>query len=220
MPNSSEPKTRVAEYVPYVLPFLVFASFSYLVTIYDLSEALVYPAKILSVMVLLFFYWPRIRQEIRINLDLNAVLAGIVVFIIWIGFEDLYPKIGPGSEFNPFQLAQGFSAYLLMASRLFGAALIVPVMEELFWRSFALRFLININFTRYPLGTFSWFSYIFVSIGFGLEHQRWLPGIIAGLIYAMLLYQKKNLFSPILAHGVANFLLGVYVIVNKEWGLW
>lgn len=220
MPDSSEPKTRVSEFLPYVVPFIVFAGFSYLVPVFNLSKALVYPAKILSVMALLFFYWPRVKHEIKVNLDLNAVMAGIAVFIIWIGLENLYPKIGPESGFNPFELSQGSHSYLLIGSRLFGAAIIVPVMEELFWRSFALRFLINTNFTRYSLGTFSWFSFIFVSIAFGLGHQRWLPGIFAGLIYAILLYQKKNLFSPILAHGVTNFLLGIYVITNNEWGFW
>lgn len=219
MPDS-EPKTPISEFLPYVMPFLVFAGFTYLVPVFNLSKAFVYPAKTLSVMVLLFFYWPRIKHEIKVTLDLNAVMAGIAVFIIWVGFENLYPKIGPESGFNPFELTRGTNVYLLMGSRLFGAVLIVPVMEELFWRSFALRFLINTNFTRYSLGTFTWFSFIFVSIAFGLEHQRWLPAIFAGCIYAILLYQKKNLFSPILAHGVANFLLGVYVIANNEWGFW
>jgi CAAX prenyl protease-like protein len=220
MPDSSAPKTRVSEFLPYVVPFIVFAGFTYLVPVFNLSKALVYPAKTLSVTALLFFYWPRVRHEIKVTLDLNAVLAGIAVFIIWVGFENLYHKIGSESGFNPFELAQGPHAYLLIASHLFGAVVVFPVMDELFWRSFALRFLINTNFTRYALGTFTWFSFVFVSIAFGLENQRWLPGIFAGLIYAMLLYQKKNLFSPILAHGVANFLIGVYVIVNNEWGFW
>ena len=220
MTDSLKPKTRVSEFLPYVVPFFVFAGFTYLVPVFNLSKALVYPAKTLSVMALLFFYWPRFKHEIKVTLDLNAVMAGIAVCIVWIGFENFYPKIGPESGFNPYELAQGPQVYLLMASRLFGAVLIVPVMEELFWRSFALRFLIDTNFTRYSLGTFTWFSYIFVSLAFGMEHQRWLPGIFAGLIYALLLYQKKNLFSPILAHGVTNFFLGIYVIVNNEWGFW
>ena len=220
MPDSSEPKTRFSEFLPYVTPFLVFAGFTYLVPVFSLSKALVCPARTLSVAALLLFYWPRVKHEIKVCLDLNAVMAGIAVFILWVGLEDFYPKIGPESGFNPFDLAQGPYGYILMASQLFGAVLVVPVMEELFWRSFALRFLINTNFTRYALGTFTWFSYIFVSIAFGLEHQRWLPGIFSGLIYAMLLYQKKNLFSPILAHGVFNCLLCVYVIVNNEWGFW
>jgi len=220
MPDSSEPKTRVSEFLPYVVPFIVFAGFTYLVPVFNLSKALVYPAKTLSVMALLFFYWPRIKHEITITPDLLAVLAGIAVFIVWVGLENFYPKIGPDSSFNPYELSQGTHTRLLIGTRLFGAVLVVPVMEELFWRSFALRFLIDTHFKRHPLGTFTWFSFIFVSIAFGLEHDRWLPGIIAGLIYAALVYKKKNLFSPILAHGVTNLLLGIYVIANNEWRFW
>jgi len=220
MPDPSGPKTRFSEFLPYVAPFFVFTGFTYLVNLFSLSKALVCPAKILSVMALLFFYWPRVRHEIKVCVDLNAVMAGIAVFIFWVGLEGFYPKIGPESGFNPFELARGPYVYILMASHFLGSVLVVPVMSELFWRSFALRFLINTNFTRYALGTFTWFSYIFVSIAFGLEHHRWLPGIFSGLVYALLVYQKKNLFSPILAHGVFNCLLGVYVIVNNEWGFW
>lgn len=220
MQDSSEPKTRVSEFFPYVVPFIVFAGFTYLVPVFNLPKALVYPAKILSVTALLFFYWPRVKHEIRVCLDLNAVMGGIAVFILWVGLENFYPKIGIEVRFNPFEMCQGYLLYLLMASHFLGAVLVIPVMEELFWRSFALRFLINTNFTRYSLGTFTWFSYIFVSIAFGLGHQQWLPGIFSGLIYAMLLYQKKNLFSPILAHGVANCLVAVYAVANNEWGFW
>ncbi len=57
MPDS-EPKTRISEFLPYVMPFLIFTGFTYLVPVFNLSKALVYPAKTLSVMVLLLFYWP------------------------------------------------------------------------------------------------------------------------------------------------------------------
>lgn len=216
----TESKTSLNDYLPYVLPFFAFAGFTYLVPVFKMSPAWVYPAKTLTVLILLAVFWPRVRDQIRFSLDLNAVMAGIVVFIFWIGLENHYPKLGPATVFNPHDLAQGQGVYLLMACRLLGATLVVPVMEELFWRSFALRFLIDTRFTRVAPGTFTWFSFIFVSIAFGLEHHRWLPGILAGLVYALTWYQKKNLFSPILAHAVTNLLLGLYVIVNQAWEYW
>ncbi len=220
MQGPQEQKIPMNAFFPYVLPFIVFAGFTYLVPLFDLSRAVVYPAKTMSAMVLLIFFWPRIKHEIRPFLDLNAIMAGIVVFILWVGLEDFYPKIGTSLGFNPFEQGQSTIGWVLVGSRMFGAVLVVPVMEELFWRSFALRFLMETNFTRIALGSFTWFSFIFVSIAFGLEHHRWLPGILAGMIYALLLYQKKNLFSPILAHAVTNLLLGIYVIVNGDWGFW
>jgi hypothetical protein len=110
--------------------------------------------------------------------------------------------------------------YTLIAFRLGGAALVVPVMEELFWRSFALRFLISSDFRSVPLGKFSWYSFIVVSILFGLEHHEWLSGMLAGMIYALVLYRTRNLFDPILAHAVTNLLLGVYVLTTGSWSFW
>ena len=220
MPDPAEQKIPMNAFFPYVIPFIVFAGFTYLVPVFNLSRALVYPAKTLAALVLMIYFWPRIKHEIRPFLDLNAVMAGIVVFILWVGMEDSYPKIGVPGGFNPFEQGQGTIGWVLMGTRMLGAVLVVPVMEELFWRSFALRFLMDTYFTRIALGSFTWFSFIFVSIAFGLEHHRWLPGILGGMIYALLLYQKKNLFSPILAHAVTNLLLGIYVIINGEWGFW
>jgi CAAX prenyl protease-like protein len=103
---------------------------------------------------------------------------------------------------------------------LIGATLIIPVVEELFWRSFALRFLIKPDFKSVTLGQFTWFSFLVVSIAFGFEHHRWLPGIVAGMVYAGVLYRSRNLFSPIQAHATTNFLLGIYVIATKQWHFW
>jgi CAAX prenyl protease-like protein len=98
--------------------------------------------------------------------------------------------------------------------------LVVPLMEELFWRSFAMRFMIRSDFKSVPLGKFSWFSFLIVAIAFGFEHHQWLPGIVAGLVYAGVLYRSKNLFSPILSHAVTNLLLGIYVLSTAKWGFW
>jgi uncharacterized protein len=111
-------------------------------------------------------------------------------------------------------------AMVLIFFRMFGAVLVVPVMEEIFWRSFALRVLIDHDFKKVPVGRFTWFSFIAVSVAFGFAHHQWLPGIIAGLVYAAVLYRTKNLFSPILSHAVTNLLLGLYVLWSGEWHYW
>jgi CAAX prenyl protease-like protein len=164
-------------------------------------------------------YWKEYREEIRFAFDWTAMIAGVVVFLIWVLPEGLYTQIG-NSEFNPYDLAKGGRVYILMSFRLFGATFVIPLVEELFWRSFALRFLIKSEFKSLPLGRFSWFSFVVVSVAFGFEHHRWLVGIIAGVVYAAVLYRTKNLFSPFLAHAVTNFLLGVYVIATGKWYFW
>ena len=104
--------------------------------------------------------------------------------------------------------------------RLFGAVVIVPIMEELFWRSFLLRYLINTEFKQVTLGTFNWFSLVWTVLLFGQEHQRWLAGIGAGILYTLLLYRTKSLSACILAHAITNLALGIYVLLTGHWEYW
>ena len=207
-------------FIPYGAPFAVFALFTYLPSLVEVSEIWAYPVKTLVTVGTLAFFWKVFKDEIRPEWDGRSIMAGVLVYIIWVGLEGHYTHIGPPSEYNPHEIAQGGTLYFLLGIRLAGASLVVPVMEELFWRSFALRFLIDDRFKTVPLGSFTWFAFILTSVAFGLEHNRWLPGILAGMIYALVLIQRKNLFAPILAHGVTNLLLGIHVIVREEWGYW
>lgn len=205
--------------VPYVVPFLCFAVFIYAGNLLGIPKGLNYLLQTIATGSLLYIFRNQYRDEIQVKADLFSVAAGVLVFLVWVLSENLYPQIG-ASAFNPFELGEGYAPYFHMAVRLAGAAVVVPLMEELFWRSFATRFLIDTNFKSIRLGEFSWFSFIAVSVAFGFEHHRWLPGIFAGLVYTGLLYRSKNLFSPILSHAVTNFLLGVYVIKTGLWTMW
>lgn len=209
----------IGYYGSHVFPFLLFFLFIYLGPLLNISKAVLYPLQTVVISGILVFYWRIYRNEIRFSLDWIAIVAGAAVFAIWVLPEGLYPQIS-ASEFNPHELAGGYAVFVLIAFRLIGAVLVVPLAEEIFWRSFALRFLIRSDFKAIPVGRFSWFSFVVVSIAFGLEHHRWLPGIIAGLVYAALLYRTKNLFSPILAHAVTNLMLGVYVLATQQWTFW
>ena len=206
-------------YIPYVVPFGLFAICTSMASLFNISRGLIYPIKTVLVAACLIYFWNAYRQEIRFSFSWLAVISGMVVFFIWVLPEGLYPQIGH-SEFNPYEQAGGYGVYFPIAFRLIGASLIVPLMEELFWRSFALRFVIRSDFKSIPLGQFSWFSFIFISLLFGFEHHRWLVGIFAGMVYAGVLYHSKNLFVPILAHAITNFLLGLYVLSTHQWSFW
>jgi CAAX prenyl protease-like protein len=206
-------------YVPYVVPFGLFVICTYMAPLFNISRGLIYPIKTVLVAASLIYFWNAYKQEIRFSFSWLAVISGVFVFFIWVLPEGLYPQIGY-SEFNPYEQASGYGVYFIIAFRLIGASLIVPLMEELFWRSFALRFVIKSDFKSIPLGQFSWLSFIFISLLFGFEHHRWLVGIVAGIVYAGVLYQSKNLFVPILAHAITNFLLGLYVLSTHQWSFW
>jgi uncharacterized protein len=205
--------------IPYIFPFALFAVCIYVGLLFNISQRFMYPVKTVLVASSLIYFWNAYKQEIRFSFSWLPVISGILVFFIWVVFEGMYPQIGH-SEFNPYDYASGYGVYFIITFRLIGATLVVPLMEELFWRSFALRFAIKSDFKSVPLGQFSWFSFIFISILFGLEHERWLVGIFAGMVYSGTLYRSKNLFDPILSHTITNFLLGMYVLLTHQWSFW
>ncbi|MDY0131672.1 MAG: CAAX prenyl protease-related protein [Desulforegulaceae bacterium] len=214
-------KRILKDYLPYIIPFLVFAGLTYILPLTGADDIFIYPAKTLIVFLVLFYFWKKIKEEIKFQVDFVAIGAGVFVFLVWVGLEGFYPLIGNDDYLNPFELSnKKFEIYLWISIRFLGGCLAVPIIEELFWRSFALRFLIDPDIKKIPVASFSWFSFIMVSVAFGFEHYRWLPGIIAGVVYALLYYRTKNLFSPVISHSVTNFLLGVYVLGTGQFGFW
>ncbi len=183
------------------------------------SYLALYTLQILIVGYVLFAYRKKYRSEITPSFSILPIIAGVAVFLIWIGLEGHFPQLGE-SKINRFNLENKYMLGYLLTIRLIGSSFVVPLMEELFWRSFCLRYFISNEFKKVPIGQFTWVSFAITSIAFGFEHYRWLPGILAGIIYAGVLYKRKNLFDPIIAHTVTNFLLGWYVISTENYGYW
>jgi CAAX prenyl protease-like protein len=95
----------------------------------------------------------------------------------------------------------------------------VPVMEELFFRDFLMRaFIRGAHFQDVAVGTFSWFSLLGVAALFGLNHgSEWPEGVVYGLMMGVLLIRTRSLGACIVAHGVTNFTLYLYVIYTGDW---
>ena len=93
-------------------------------------------------------------------------------------------------------------------------------MEEVFFRSFLYRYIAKPEFLTVPLGQFLWTPFIVTSVLFGFEHREWLAGILCGFAYQGLVCRKKRLGDAIVAHGITNFLLGVWVIHRGAWQFW
>ena len=207
---------------PYITPFAIYIVFSLPGSYFESGAYWLYPVKTLAVAAALWYFresYPELRTRLRPAALLTAVATGLLVFVIWILPEGLYPHLGE-SQFNPFIFQNSYIFATLVAFRLIGAVLVIPLFEELFWRSFLLRWVINPDFKRVALGQFTWLSFLVVTLFFGLEHHRWLVGLAAGAIYNLLLYRHKNLWSCIAAHSVTNLALAIYVLQTVQWSFW
>lgn len=163
-------------------------------------------------------------SEMRWAFSWEAVAAGVLVCGLWIGLDGLYPKIGAaGPAWNPHaQFGEGSAlAWVLVAVRLFGSSVVVPPLEEVFYRSFFYRSLARADFQKVPLGYFAWLPFLATSVVFGLMHpQQWLAGILCGLIYQGLVIRKQRLGDAMTAHAITNFLLGLWVLWKGAWQFW
>ncbi|MFQ5652949.1 MAG: CAAX prenyl protease-related protein [bacterium] len=207
---------------PYIVPFGIYIALSLVAGCFETGAYVMYPLKTLLVAVSLWYYrreYTELRGRVTPGQLVPAVLIGLAVFVIWILPEGKYPQLG-ASEFNPFVVQNGALRQVLIGFRLAGAALVVPLFEELFWRSFLIRWIVDQEFKTVPIGRFTWMSFGLTVVFFGLEHHRWLVGLAAGAIYNGLLYQQKKLWPCVLAHGVTNLALGIYVLCTAQWSFW
>jgi CAAX prenyl protease-like protein len=185
-----------------------------------------YPVKIAVVSTLLAWFWPR-YVELRGKFARNAneagviVLVGLLTYLAWVHMD--WPWAlqgdGKGAGYDPFRAGEHLGV-VLAGIRLFGAAVVVPIMEELFWRSFLIRYLISSKFESVPVGTVSPLSFVATVVLFGLEHDLWLAGMLAGAAYTGLLVYTKRLWPCIFAHALTNLALGIHVLMTQEWKWW
>jgi len=185
----------------------------------------VYGATILLVGGLLLRYWPEYGELARQNLPTlrEAALAvgvGLVVFALWIHLDRPALRLGdPTASFKPVD-AQGQLEWSLIAVRWAGAALLVPVMEELFWRSFLMRWIDGAQFETVVPQQVSMKAMVLSTFVFMLAHTLWLAAILAGLAYAWLFVRTGKLWVPVIAHAVTNGALGAWVVATGNWSFW
>jgi hypothetical protein len=167
----------------------------------------------------------------------TAVVVGVLVAAGWVigqhwanqvtfgehslgGRFFLFPG-KPDADY-PFSDLSPLSMYSQIVLRILVATTTVAIVEELFWRGFLLRALIDWDrFERIPLGTFTLFSFLGTSLLSMLEHpDNWLVSIFCWFAYNGLMYWRKSLFCLMLTHGITNLVLYTYVLIAGDWLFW
>jgi CAAX prenyl protease-like protein len=152
-----------------------------------------------------------------------ASAIGLGVAVLWVGLDGLYPRFGvqgTRAAFNPYTLPPAARAGFL-AVRLFGLVALVPLFEELFWRSFLMRWVIDPNFDKVPIGRVTPAAAAITAGLFAAAHpEEWLPAVITGLAWAWLLHRTRSVSACVVSHVVANLGLGVYVLARGAWKFW
>lgn len=216
------------------VPFVLFVLLTSLQGIFEeTSRYWIYLAKTLIGIWLVWIIRPFV-PELKWVMTLRSVCAGVVVFALWVGLDGLYPTLDvilstlgfgskeSGAPWNP-NLTYGAGsgmAWLMIATRILGSSLVVPPIEEVFYRSLVYRWIANPDINQVSLRRFAGAPFVVTALLFGLAHREWLPGILCAMIYQSLVFRRGDLGEAMTAHGVTNLLLGLWVIGKGAWQFW
>jgi hypothetical protein len=195
---------------------------------------IVYTVKVALAAAALLFVAPGLRKFPRRASPL-AVLVGVVGVVAWVGIcrlgleeKLLVPLgldgllgLGTRSAFNPLEEIPGaWAAWAFLAVRFFGLAVVIAVAEELFLRGFAMRFVMQANWWEVPFGTVNATA---VAVGTLVPMLMHPAELFAAAVWfslvTWLMVRTRNLWDCVVAHGVTNLLLGVYVVLSGQWHL-
>lgn len=216
--------------IPYVLPMAAFLALTSLEgTLTGSRMAAWYPwlyglkvAVVAGVAWACRSTWRDLAPRPGLGAALAAAGLGLAMAAGWVVLDGRYPKLsflGGRTAFDPNVLATP-AKWAFIAVRLAGLVVLVPLVEEVFWRSFVWRWLIDSDVRRVPVGMPSARTALATSALFALAHPEWLPALLTGVAWAGLLVKTRSLSACVLSHVAANLALGVYVLVTGAWKFW
>jgi uncharacterized protein len=215
--------------VPYLAPFLAFIAVMGVERLFGVPAGVAYPLRVaVTLGVLVAFSRPALSAGP--SSPWLSVALGAVVFAIWIGPDLLFgPAYRHSAVFENSLTGKALSSIppelrgsvWFLALRTLSCTLLVPPIEELFWRGWLMRWLIQGDFLKIPLGTYQTAAFWIVAVMFAAEHgPYWEVGLVTGLIYNWWMVRTRNLADCIIAHAVTNGLLSAYILYTGQYQYW
>jgi len=203
---------------PYLLPYLLYVGLGEFASVFGERGWLPLLAiKPLGVAVLIVWFarrgaYPELRgfaaERVGISLD---VAVGVASGLLWMAPYVLVPALRPAPD-GAFDAARAGAQWagLALGLRFAGYVLVTPVFEELFIRSFAMRYAevfdTGRDFRDVPIAHYSPKSLLISSVLFTLGHAFWewwvaLPWVV---LTSLWFYRRGHLGSVIVVHAAAN----------------
>ena len=101
-----------------------------------------------------------------------------------------------------------------------GLAVIVPVIEEFFLRGFLMRYVVHEQWWQVPFGSVNRLAVIAgTAVPMMMHPGELLAAFVWFSFVTLLMVRTRNIWDCVVAHGVTNLLLGVYVVWFDQWQL-
>jgi exosortase E/protease (VPEID-CTERM system) len=218
-PLSSADELFSSATAAYLMPMLVLLAMSMMTAAFSESFDFWYPVRVIAVAATLWAYRRHYEHLWIWTPRWHSVACGLLVFGVWLSLESL--AASPTARPVAFSEWSVPSLIAWLAVRVIGSVIVVPIAEELAFRGFAARRIIDPDFQSVPLTQWTWLTWIVPSVAFGLLHgERWFAGVFAGLIFAAVAQRRGHIGDAVAAHAVANLLIAVNVLTSDDWSMW
>ncbi len=209
----------------YLGPFLAITAASVLSQAASAGFDRLYALRLVAALGILWLYR---REYGRLDWHFGALgpLVGLGVAAMWLGLQSLLAHMGfagPGNDATAMGLAavSPVERTFWMACRVLAAVITVPVAEELAFRGYLARRWMDPDPERVPFARLSVPAIAVSSVAFGLVHgHMWLPGILAGVAFALVARSKGRFGEAVAAHAVANLAIAVAALTRHDFTLW
>ncbi len=175
-----------------------------------------YPLQVLIPAALLYHWRPLYQSSPPRRVSWSAAI-GLIALGVWVAPQVLLHRAPRLEGFDPGHFGPGLPYALNLTLRLARMIIVVPIVEELFWRGFLMRFVVDPDFMKVPVGAYTRWSFWIVTLGFVLEHQPldWPAAALTGMLYNLVAYRTGSVGSCIVAHAVTNAALAGYILVHR-----
>ncbi|TKW68823.1 MAG: exosortase E/protease, VPEID-CTERM system [Paracoccus denitrificans] len=195
-----------------LLPFAVFMLAELFVQTFYASPALGYPLKIAAIAATVLYLQVKPEDDAQ-GPGPFAVTSGLLVGIFWLitaPAADSAANLALRSQLNTL----GPAALAIWAAiRVIGTVVVIPIVEERFFRGYLLDRLSGPELPRLIL------AIIASSVLFGLMHQRWLAGFLAGVVFAVIYLRRRRLNDAVWSHIAANAMIAAMAVATGNWAL-
>jgi uncharacterized protein len=215
--------------IPWVAPFAVFMVWLAVGPSLGLPQPWESIARVAVLAAVLLTISRDLVFSLRVRHPLMSVLLGLAVCAMWVAPDQLVPGwrdhwlftnsiTGKVTTSIP---VEDLASPLVLVLRVVRAALLVPILEELFWRGWLPRWLIDNDFEKVPLGSYNTLGFLVTALLFASEHGPfWEVGLACGLIYNAYMWKTRSLGDLVLVHAVTNAALAGFVLVTKQYAYW
>jgi hypothetical protein len=220
--------TKTVAYIAPFFSFMLFLGLSQALDMAGLRPAglpamyLIFPFQTVACAGVLAYFWRNYTMGAPRKPWLAAAI-GLLAFVLWVSPQMVFHQAPRLVGFDPGVLSSRPALYWgELAIRFLRLVIVVPLLEEIFWRGFLLRYFINEEFDAVPFGAYGRTANAVVALAFMFEHGRpdWPAALATGLLYNAVAFRTRSLSSCVLAHTLTNALLGAFIMVTRQRGFW